>query len=170
MMTVNIHTESVNSILFKALKIEEFGQTLFSTLARLLKDREAKSIFKRLAEEEENHYYLLSEALRINGGNPKDAIRFKPDALFYSDIENLMEKGSVEVFQYAIETEQRVIDYYERSLKYIDDTDTRKMIRDLIEFEENHKRILTDQMNRSRSPKSKALDMNANMPAFVPPS
>ncbi len=139
---------NINSILLKALRIEQSGQNLFSNIAKLAKDKASINVFNRLAAEEENHFYLLKEALRQNGGKIDDEIEFSSNNFFNNDIKKILYAGPITAFRYAIEVEQKVIDYYNSSLRFIKDQRTRQMFRDLIDFEESHKKILNKNLSR----------------------
>ena len=135
-------------ILLKAMKIEVYGQKFFSILAKLAKDDESKKLFKRLSAEERMNYLLLKKAVGRRK-KPKDYdIDFSPSCLFNKDLKCLLKEGPVTAFKYALELEQCVADYYYSNLKHIGDRKTRKLILELIESKESHKKTLGDHLSR----------------------
>lgn len=134
--------EQINRILYKALKMEKFGQNFFSLLEELADGEESQLLFKRLAAEEENHYKLFLAELKNNGGEYIEDNDFDPDRVFNKDIAKIIREGPVSVLTYAIQVEQRVIDFYRESIDAVFNDNVKQFLTNLIDTEETHKRIL----------------------------
>lgn len=135
-------TEQINQILYKAMKMEKFGQNFFSLLEELADDEESQLLFKRLATEEDNHYKLFLTELKNHGGEYIEDNDFDPDKVFNKDVAKIIREGPVSVLTYAIQVEQRVIDFYRESIDTVFNDHVKQFLTNLIDTEEMHKRIL----------------------------
>lgn len=138
--------EQINQILSRALKMEKFGQNFFSLLEGTVDDEESRKLFHQLAAEEEKHCRMFLEELRLNGGEVVDNYEFEPDRIFNKGVASIIKEGPVAVLGYAIEVKQRIIAFYTKSLGTIQNSGIRKFLKDLITYEENHKKLLSMNM------------------------
>jgi rubrerythrin len=56
------HHQTVINIIDKALELEKKSEKAYSDLAAEIPDQQGHAMFRRLAEEEHNHYRILTEA------------------------------------------------------------------------------------------------------------
>ena len=122
--------------------MEKYGQNFFSLLEELADDEESQLLFKRLAVEEENHFKLFLTELKNNGGEYTENKDFDPDSVFNKDVALVIREGPISVLKYAIQVEQRVIDFYRESIDAVFNDHVKQFLSNLIETEETHKRIL----------------------------
>ena len=130
----------------KALKIERFGQNFFSLLEEMVDDEESRRLFGHLSAEEESHCQMFREELQANGGEIAQEDDIDPDKIFNVGVAKIIRKGSASVFTFAIQIEQRMIDFYRTSMNDINDSGFRKFLSNLIEFEETHKQVLNEKL------------------------
>ncbi len=139
--------ENMRSILFKASRLEKYGQRFFCLLGKLAKDEDSKKIFVQLSADEEKQYNLLRTIMKEKQLDERDLMDFKAHEFFDKDLKKILEDGPMTALKFAIEIEQKMADFYYASLRYIDDHQVRRVFLDLIESEEEHKEILNGQLS-----------------------
>jgi rubrerythrin len=143
--------EQINQILSRALKMEKFGQNFFSLLEELADDAESRKLFRRLAAEEDGHCDMFMAELRQNGGSVVQSDDFDPDRVFNKGVAAIIREGPASVFRYAIEVEERAIDFYNKSMDRMQSPRIRKFLSGIIDFEERHMRLLNINLALARA-------------------
>ena len=135
----------LQSVLHKAMKIEEYSWKFYSIMVKMVNDYESKKIFKRLAIKEKSH---LSEIKVIIGNDeaPIESINFSPNKYFGKDIRKVMGEGAVTGYIFAIEMEEKTMDFYCYALVTIENADARKLILKIIKEEEAHINLLNEKL------------------------
>ena len=143
---LNVDNDNMGTILFKASRLEEYGQKFFCLLSKLAKDEDSKRVFSQLSSEEEKHLNILKTIMKEKKVDEKEFLNFKAHDFFDKDLKKILKEGPVTALKYAIEIEQKAADFYYASLRYIDDHRVRRVFLDLIEAEEEHKEMLKKQL------------------------
>ena len=165
-MDPEIKADSVEGVLVQALKIEEYGKTFFTIMAKTAPDKESARIFKQLAAEEAGHINLIRHNLVGRVTLDLSSPSIEPEKVFLPSMDEMAGKSVAEVLEHAIKLEERIISVYRRGLTLAADTKTSEMILNLVEFESRHREMLTNQLiglvlNGKR-------DAPASMPAPAP--
>lgn len=141
--------DSILGILRSAINIEKFGIRYYSALSSAVESEDGKNLLKFLIDAEEKHQRFLEDLFNKQKEIGDSATRPLP-------LDNLDEDGRLSIFSeplddvdpaevgveeallYGINVEKRSIHFYKTAAKIIDDIDLKKILLDLVDFENEH--------------------------------
>jgi rubrerythrin len=150
------HTNDKNSILLDILKeaisIEIYGREYYLRFSELIEDEDARSIFRGLSRDEEEHMILLENEFKRIAGKLFDvkevdvANREKARSIFPESDKTLNVKETIDVLKLGIRTEERSIELYSNAAKQTDIGPSKDLFMKLAHIEGKHKKMLEDSM------------------------
>ncbi|MFA5570997.1 MAG: ferritin family protein [Sphaerochaetaceae bacterium] len=130
-----------------AIKMEVEGATFYRELASRSQVDGFKAIFTMLAEDEDRHKETF-EAMKENRSVPPSSadasVRAAQIFKQFSKDEILQHTSEIELYQKALDIEQRSIDYYNEQLEATEDTAQKRIITKIIEEERRHYELIDD--------------------------
>jgi len=139
-------------ILKEAISIEIYGREYYSRFSELIDDENARSIFRGLSRDEEEHMVLLENEIKNIEGVPFDAKavdgtnREKARSIFPESHKTLSVGETKDALKLGIRTEERSIELYSKSAKQTDIGSSKDLFMKLAIIERKHKEILEDAM------------------------
>lgn len=136
-------------ILKEAISIEIYGKEYYSIFSELVEEDNAKSIFRGLSRDEEDHRELLEKEYRKISGKPFDAgvldekNKEKAREVFPESLEMTIIETQ-EALKLGIRTEDRSIELYSKSAKETDIRSSKDLFLKLVDVETGHKDTLED--------------------------
>ncbi len=137
-------------ILKEAISIEIYGREYYSIFSELVEDENARSVFRGLSGDEEEHRELLEKEYRKITGKPIDIgtldeeNREKAKGIFPESLAPMSIAQTVDVLKLGIRTEERSIELYSKSAQKKDNKSSKDHFLKLVHFEERHKKILEE--------------------------
>jgi rubrerythrin len=142
---------SINEVIEIAVKIEEDGQAFYSRYALISPSEKIKKAFEFMAFEEQKHFNVFKEMLKIAGGPEKEKIYEGDNELYLKSISReavfnngdntqdliLKAKDAFKALDIAIELEKVSIEFYQSIKQYIKG-DGRDKINIIIDEENSH--------------------------------
>ncbi|MBE9533643.1 MAG: ferritin family protein [Proteobacteria bacterium] len=131
-----------------AMKMEEDGKAYYEKLASQTSLPGLKTIFTRLAEDEQKHYELFQE-LKTSGSVPT-----MQDTTIIAEAKNIFEelpkeeetlkglKGDLAAYQHAMEIESESFRFYENAAKEEKNPATKKLLTRIASEEHKHFNVL----------------------------
>jgi rubrerythrin len=149
----DIPKESILGILHAAIDIEIFGIRYYTALRSAIDNAQGKSLLDYLISAEEKHQLLLEDVFNKQKDSGDDATRPLPmdnlddDAKLAIFSENLTEVDPASVDEteaiiYGIHVEKKSKLFYENAAKIVDDFEVKETFNELVNFEDEHLRIL----------------------------
>lgn len=141
---------NILDILEEAISIEIYGKEYYSIFSELVKEDNAKSIFRGLSRDEGEHRQLLEKEYRKISGKPIDSgaldekNREKARSVFPESLEPINITETQEALKLGIRTEERSIELYSKSAQKTDIGSSKGLFLKLVDFENEHKKILED--------------------------
>jgi len=139
-------------ILKEAISIEIYGREYYLRFSEVIEDENARSIFKGLSRDEEEHMLLLENEFKSIGGKPFDAkavdetSREKAMRIFPESHNILSVSETKDALKLGIRTEERSIELYSKGAKQTDIGSSKDLFMKLVHIEGKHKEILEDAM------------------------
>jgi rubrerythrin len=139
-------------ILKEAISIEIYGREYYSRFSELIEDENARSIFRGLSRDEEEHMLLLDNEFKKIAGKPFDAKavdesnREKARSIFPESDKTLSVDETKDALSLGIRTEERSIELYSKSAKKTDIGSSKDLFMKLAHIEGKHKEMLEDAM------------------------
>jgi rubrerythrin len=139
-------------ILKEAISIEIYGREYYSRFSELIEDENARSIFRGLSRDEEEHMLLLDNEFKKIAGKPFDAKavdesnREKARSIFPESDKTLSVGETKDALSLGIRTEERSIELYSKSAKKTDIGSSKDLFMKLAHIEGKHKEMLEDAM------------------------
>jgi rubrerythrin len=150
------HTNKNNvkllDILKEAISIEIYGREYYLRFSELIEDENARSIFRGLSRDEEEHMLLLENEFKKIAGKPFDAKamdetnREKARNIFPESDKTLSVGETKDALSLGIRTEERSIELYLKGAKQTDIGSSKDLFMKLAHIEGKHKKILEDAM------------------------
>lgn len=136
--------QSVVDVLNLALEREKEAFEYYREKAESAEDPNLRSLFYIFASDEQRHASKIQfELLKIGKTVPVDeVIPMMDDFEFSLEVPPEKEKVYLEIFETAIEKEDRSFKTYASLLKFVDDPDSIEILVELIEEEVKHKLLL----------------------------
>ena len=131
-----------SGFLATCIERENLSEKLYLDAMNRVEDPASKKILERMAREERKHAALLQRALetgRIDGLSASDHRPPTASPNTRASREITTKSRPADVFAYAIEKEERSIDYYQRYLDAFRGTEFAELFERLIREEENHR-------------------------------
>lgn len=147
---MNEQDRELLDILKEAISIEIYGKEYYSIFSELIEDENAKSIFRGLSRDEEEHRELLEEQFMKISGKPfnitvmDEKNREQARSIFPEPLEPLGIEQTKDILKLGIRTEKRSINLYSTSIDRTNNKSSKDMFSRLVHFEEEHKRILEE--------------------------
>jgi rubrerythrin len=148
------HTNDKNAILLDILKeaisIEIYGREYYLRFSELIEDENARSIFRGLSRDEEEHMVLLETEFKKIAGKPFDVKdvdetnREKARRIFPESDKTLSVGKTKDVLELGIRTEERSIELYLKGAKQKEIGSSKDLFIELAHIEGKHKEILQD--------------------------
>jgi rubrerythrin len=138
------------NILMDAISIEIFGKEYYLKCSELVKDKNAKSIFKGLSrDKEELRDFFEKEYRKISGwsneiGGLDEEKREKANRIFPEPYDSLSLIEAKNVLKIGIRTEERSIELYSKSAKKINDSSGKNFYLKIVNYKEGYKKMLED--------------------------
>ncbi|HDS31136.1 MAG TPA: hypothetical protein ENN67_08850 [Firmicutes bacterium] len=139
-------------VIDKALALERNAEIFYRRAAERTESETGRSMFQWLARFENSHQSRLMKKREelhkqgmIAGTLPIDTQLEISEADIRAEIRE--DISDVDVLRMAIENERRAIAYYEKKFTHAVDDSVGEMFRSMVNDEERHIRILTDQLN-----------------------
>jgi len=139
-------------ILKEAISIEIYGREYYLRFSELIEDENARSIFRGLSRDEEEHMFLLENEFKKIEGLPFDAKvldetnREKARSIFPESDKTLSVSETKDALSLGIRTEERSIELYSKSAKQKDIGSSKDLFLKLAHIEGKHKEMLEDAM------------------------
>jgi len=139
-------------ILKEAISIEIYGREYYLRFSELIEDENARSIFRGLSRDEEEHMVLLENEFKKIAGSPFDAKavdetnREKARSIFPESDKTLSVGETKDALSLGIRTEERSIELYSRGAKQTDIGSSKDLFMKLAHIEGKHKEMLEDAM------------------------
>lgn len=139
-------------ILKEAISIEIYGQEYYLRFSELIDDENARSIFRGLSRDEEEHMVLLENEFKKIAGKPFDAKtvdgknREKARSIFPESDKTLSAGETRDVLKLGIRTEERSIELYSKGAEQTDISSSKDLFMKLAHIEGKHKEMLEDSM------------------------
>ena len=150
------HTNDTNvmllDILKEAISIEIYGREYYLRFSELIEDENARSIFRGLSRDEEEHMALLETEFKNIAGKPFDAKsvdeknRGKARGIFPESDKTLSVGETKDALKLGIRTEERSIELYSKGAKQTDISSSKDLFMKLAHIEGKHKEMLEDAM------------------------
>ena len=150
------HTNDMNAILLDILKeaisIEIYGREYYSRFSELIEDENARSLFRGLSRDEEEHMILLENEFKKIIGKPFDVKTVDETNLekarrIFPESDKILNAGETkDVLKLGIRTEERSIELYSKSAAQADIGSSKDLFLKLAQIEGKHKEILEDAM------------------------
>jgi rubrerythrin len=150
------HTNKNNvkllDILKEAISIEIYGREYYLRFSELIEDENARSIFRGLSRDEEEHMLLLENEFKKIAGKPFDAKAMdetnkeKARNIFPESDKTLSVGETKDALSLGIRTEERSIELYLKGAKQTDIGSSKDLFMKLAHIEGKHKKILEDAM------------------------
>ncbi len=143
-------TNNLLDILKEAIAIEIYGKEYYSIFAEVVEDENAKSMFGRLAKEEEKHREIVEKEYRklaekaIDLSVLDEESRAKARRVFPESLEAMNMTETKDVLRLGIRTEERSIELYSMGAHETVDSSSKELFLKLVQFEEGHKQTLED--------------------------
>ncbi|MCX9084207.1 MAG: ferritin family protein [Candidatus Methanoperedens sp.] len=140
------------NILKEAISIEIYGREYYLRFSDLIEDENARSIFRGLSRDEEEHLMLLENEYNKIAVMPFDARdddatnKEKANSIFPESHKSLNVKETVDVLKLGIRTEERSIELYSNAAKKTDVGSSKDLFMKLAQIERKHKEMLEDSM------------------------
>lgn len=145
-----MNEQELLDILKEAISIEIYGREYYSIFSELVDDENAKSIFKGLSRDEEEHRELLEKQFLMISGksfdnskldemNREKAKRIFPESLGPPGIEE-----TKDILKLGIRTEERSIGLYSASIDKTNNKSSKDLFQRLVHFESEHKKTLEE--------------------------
>ncbi|HEX7575535.1 MAG TPA: ferritin family protein [Candidatus Methanoperedens sp.] len=140
------------AILKEAISIEIYGREYYLRFSELIEDENARSIFRGLSRDEEEHMLLLETEFKTIAGKPFDAKvvdetnREKARSIFPESHKTLSVGETKDALKLGIRTEERSIELYSKSAKQTEIGSSKDLFMKLAHIERKHKEILEDAM------------------------
>jgi len=147
---MNEQDRELLDILKEAISIEIYGKEYYSIFSELVEDGNAKSIFRGLSSDEEEHRELLEKQFLKISGKPLNITvmdeknREKAKGIFPESLEPLGIEQTRDILKLGIRTEERSIYLYSTSIDKTNNKSSKDLFTRLVHFEEEHKRILEE--------------------------
>ena len=139
-------------ILKEAISIEIYGREYYSRFSELIEDENARSIFRGLSRDEEEHMVLLENEFKKIAGKLFDTKavdetnREKARSIFPESHKTLSFGETKDALSLGIRTEERSIELYSKSAKKTDIGSSKDLFMKLAHIEGKHKEMLEDAM------------------------
>ena len=150
------HTNDKNAklldILKEAISIEIYGREYYSRFSEIIDDENARSLFRGLSRDEEEHMVLVETEFKKIAGKPFDVKdvdetnREKARNIFPESDKSLSVGETKEVLKLGIRTEVRSIELYSKGAKQTDIGSSKDLFLKLAQIEGKHKEILEEAM------------------------
>jgi len=150
------HTNDKNTMLLAILKeaisIEIYGREYYSRFSELVEDENARSIFRGLSRDEEEHMVLLENEFKKIAGKSFDAKvvdetnREKARRVFPESHKTFSVSETKDALSLGIRTEERSIELYSKGAKQTDIGSSKDLFMKLANIERKHKEMLEDAM------------------------
>lgn len=140
------------NILKEAISIEIYGREYYLRFSELIEDENARSIFRGLSRDEEEHMVLLENEFKKIAGKIFDAKavdetnREKARSIFPESDKTLSVGETKDALSLGIRTEERSIELYSRGAKQTDIGGSKDLFIKLAHIEGKHKEMLEDAM------------------------
>jgi rubrerythrin len=153
----SIPNESILGILRSAIEIEKYGIEYYNALSTAVDDVIGKEFLKYLAEAERIHQRTLEEQYENRENSDADAIQPLP-------MDNLDEDGKQLIFsipledydpstvsatdalKFGIHVEEQSMKFYNYAAKIVNDDELKNILKDLVEFEKEHMKLLKENL------------------------
>lgn len=141
-------TNHLLDILKEAIAIEIYGKEYYSIFAEVVEDENAKSMFVRLAKEEEKHREIVEKEYRKLAGKPIEISVLDEESrarcVFPESLEAMSITETKDVLRLGVRTEERSIEVYSMGAQENRDSSSKELFLKLVQFEEGHKQTLED--------------------------
>ena len=140
------------AILKEAISIEIYGREYYSRFSELIEDENARSIFRGLSRDEEEHMMLLETEFKKISGKPFDVKdvnetnREKARSIFPESDKTLSAGETRDALKLGIRTEERSIELYSKGAKQTEIGSSKDLFLKLAHIEGKHKEMLEDAM------------------------
>ena len=140
------------NILKEAISIEIYGREYYLRFSELIEDENARSIFRGLSRDEEEHMLLLENDFKKIAGKPFDTKtvdetnREKARSIFPESDKTLSIGETKDALSLGIRTEKRSIELYSKGAKQTDIGGSKDLFMKLAHIEGKHKEMLEDAM------------------------
>lgn len=146
-------TMDIKKILKYALEVEARGQSFYSVNASLMKNVSSKKIFQELSEMEAEHQRYIREYASTCGieieeleGNTHYHFERRYEELSPKE-SHASDLGDIAALRLAYLIEHDISEFYKKIGEKIEDKNTKKLLLELSEWEEEHERMITEQYN-----------------------
>ena len=152
MTLTNDKNTMLPDILKEAISIEIYGREYYLRFSELIEDENARSIFRGLSRDEEEHMVLLETEFKKITGKAFDAKtvdetnREKARSIFPESDKTLSVSQTKEALSLGIRTEERSIELYSKSANKTDIGSGKDLFLKLAHIEGKHKEMLEDAM------------------------
>jgi rubrerythrin len=142
----------LQTILKEAISIEIYGREYYLRFSELIEDENARSIFRGLSRDEEEHMLLLETEFKRITGKPFDVKdvdgtnREKARSIFPESDKTLSVSETKDALSLGIRTEERSIELYSKGAKQTDIGGSKDLFMKLAHIEGKHKEMLEDAM------------------------
>jgi rubrerythrin len=142
----------LQTILKEAISIEIYGREYYLRFSELIEDENARSIFRGLSRDEEEHMLLLETEFKRITGKPFDVKdvdgtnREKARSIFPESGKTLSVSETKDALSLGIRTEERSIELYSKGAKQTDIGGSKDLFMKLAQIEGKHKEMLEDAM------------------------
>jgi rubrerythrin len=142
----------LQTILKEAISIEIYGREYYLRFSELIEDENARSIFRGLSRDEEEHMLLLENDFKKIAGKPfntktvDETNREKARSIFPESGKTLSVSETKDALSLGIRTEERSIELYSKGAKQTDIGGSKDLFMKLAKIEGKHKEMLEDAM------------------------
>ena len=142
-------------ILAGAIQKEIQSRDFYSRVAEKVTQKKAKKTFTKLSNDEANHVSILSRRFSKLFNKEYTPVQEEtPEKMKIAEAEAYTLETSLQIVSLAIGLESEAIELYIREFEKSDDTEEKKMLRKLVQFESGHKEKLQSQHDRLNKGKS----------------
>ncbi len=145
----------------QAIEIEKFGYDFYTHMRSFVKDKDGHKLLSYIADLEIDHMKWLEEEYKrqlkkLEEFNeepaPHISITGKEEIFFKDKLPDIFKKfDSKKALNFAIDVENRSIEFYENNLNQTDDEQLKELFKKLADFERDHISILNNTLKSLES-------------------